>query len=61
MNSLSFEDDVCINWKKWKQSFKIYKIVSSSTLKLEETKAMTLLHIIGKDPTEKYNTFDHNN
>ena len=59
-NGVYFKGNLAVNWKKWKPSFEMYVITSSSTLKSAENKVAILLHIIGKAAVKQCNVFDFN-
>ena len=48
---------IAANWKRFKQSFQIYKIASGLDTKNKEVQGMTLLHVIGQEAVEVYNIF----
>ena len=49
------------NWKRWKQCFELYLEVSSISGKEEKKKAVRLLHVVGAEALEVYNTFTWDN
>lgn len=55
---LSFEGNVSENWKKWYKKFEIYMQATESDKKGDVTKVAILLHAIGEEAQEKYETFD---
>lgn len=46
------------NWKKFKQRFELYMVASGLKDKDPEIQCSTLLHIIGEDALDIYNTFE---
>ena len=48
---------VAENFKKFKQSFEIFQVASGLESKAKEIQSMTLLHVVGSDALEIYNTF----
>ena len=44
-------------WRKWKQHFELFSLASCLSSKEEETQAATILHVVGPDTLEIYNTF----
>ena len=54
---LSFDGNVCENWKKFKQQFEIYIEASESTAKADKVKINMLLNFAGQDAIEVFNTF----
>ena len=54
---LELHGNIAANWKRFKQSFQIYKIASGLDTKSKEVQSMTLLHVIGQEAVEVYNTF----
>lgn len=55
-----FEGNITENWKKWKQKFNIYLIATGLDSKMEVRKVTVLLHVIGEEAIEKFNTFGLN-
>ena len=45
------------NWRKFKQRFEIYSIASGLNEKAEEIQVASLLHLVGKEALEVFNTF----
>lgn len=56
--SLSFDGNIAENWKAWKQRFEVYSIASGASEKSEAVKIAILLHVLGDEAIEKYNTFN---
>ena len=54
---LSFHGNVADNWRKWKQRFEIYLTASGNDTKGEDVKSAILLHAVGEEALEIYNTF----
>lgn len=46
------------NWRKWRYYFEIYCVASETDKKLENVKCAVLLHYIGEQCIEIYNTFE---
>ena len=44
-------------WRKWRQCFKLFSLASGLSSKGEGIQATTLLHVVGLDALEVYNTF----
>ena len=44
-------------WRKWKQRFELFSLASGLSSKDEGIQAATLLHVVGPDALEVYNTF----
>ena len=59
--NLSLQGNVSENWHRFKQQFNIYLVASGWIEKSAKVKAMTLLHVIGSDAFEVYNTFKWGN
>ena len=55
---LELTGNVAEHWKRFKQSFQIYKIASGLDNKSKDVQSMTLLHVIGQEAVEIYNTFE---
>ena len=45
------------NWRKFKQRFEIYSIASGLNEKAEEIQVASLLHLVGEDALEVFDTF----
>jgi plasmid maintenance system killer protein len=54
---LSLHGNVADNWRKWKQRFELYLTASGNDTKGEEIKSAILLHAVGEEALEIYNTF----
>ena len=54
---LLFEGNLAEKWRKWKQGFELYCIASGADKKSEKLQAALLLHVIGEEAREVYNTF----
>lgn len=54
---MSFEGNVSKNWKKWKQNLEIYFLATECSGKADGVKIAFLLHTIGEEAYEKYETF----
>ena len=55
---LDLTGNVAEHWKRFKQAFEIYKIASGLDDKGKDVQSMTLLHVIGPEAIEIYNTFE---
>ena len=55
--SLQLQGNVADNWKRFKQAFLIYQAASGLDSKNRKVQSMTLLHIIGTEALDIYNTF----
>ena len=55
---LQLKDSVAENFKKFKQSFKIFQVASGLESKAKKIQSMTLLRVVGSDALEIYNTSD---
>jgi len=44
-------------WRKWKQRFELFSLASGPSSKDAGIQAATLLHVVGPDALEVYNTF----
>ena len=55
---LLFEGNIKENWKKWRQRFELYLKASGLDSKPAERQVAVLLHVIGPEALDKYNTFD---
>ena len=55
--ALLLEGNISENWRKWQQQFRLYLVASGIAEKSPLIQASTLLHVIGADAVEIYNTF----
>ena len=53
--------NVSDTWRKWKQRFELFSLASGLSSKDEGIQAATLLHVVGPDALEVYNTFSWEN
>ncbi|CAC5389777.1 unnamed protein product [Mytilus coruscus] len=56
--ALSIEGNVSENWRKWKQKFQFYLDATEFNEKAEKLQCSLLLHCIGEDAVEVFNTFN---
>ena len=54
---LSLEGNVCENWRRWIQRWRLYIVASGADKKPEATQCAIFLHTIGQDAIDVYNTF----
>lgn len=54
---LSFDGNIAENWKKWKQKFELYLLAARLDTKPENRQVAVLLHTIGEEALDKFNTF----
>ena len=54
---LSLSGNFGVAWKKWRQRFHIYMVASGLDRLPDEVKTKVLLHSIGTDALDVYNTF----
>lgn len=50
--------NLAVNWKKWRQGFELYMVASGANTKEEPIKVALLLHLVGEDAVQIYNTLD---
>lgn len=55
---LSLEGNTSENWKRWKQRFELHLKATEADRKDEEIQVAILLHSIGEDGLEVFNTFE---
>ncbi|XP_063965835.1 uncharacterized protein K02A2.6-like [Lytechinus pictus] len=55
--AFSLQGNITDNWKRWKQRFELYLTASGLDKKDSKVQTATLLHIIGEEALEIYNTF----
>ena len=53
---LMLTGNVAENWRRWEQRFRLYMTASGASEKDEEIKIAILLHVVGEDTLELYNT-----
>ena len=51
------EGNISENWRRWRQRFELFLVASGAAEKPEETKVAKLLHTVGEEALEAYNTF----
>ena len=54
---LNLEGSLAENWRKWEQRFNLYLVASGIGDKTAKVQASTLLHVIGPNALDIYNTF----
>ena len=54
---LQLQGNVADNWKRFKQAFEIYQAASGLEAKSRRIQSISLLHIIGPEAIDVYNTF----
>ena len=54
---LILQGNLSENWRKWKQRFELYSAASGLKDKDEGVQSATLLHVVGEEALEIYNTF----
>ena len=57
-NAMTFTGNISESWKKWKQRWNLYSRASGVNGKEEEIQSAILLHVIGEEGVEIYNTFE---
>uniref|UniRef100_A0A8C2B8P6 ribonuclease H n=1 Tax=Cyprinus carpio TaxID=7962 RepID=A0A8C2B8P6_CYPCA len=55
---LRLEGNIADNWNKWKQKFELYMTATGIEGKSQKVQSSTLLHVIGDEALEIYNTFE---
>lgn len=58
LQPLILEGNIHENWRKWRQRFENYLVASELSSKKSEVQCATLLHFIGEECHEIYNTFN---
>lgn len=56
-SSLVLTGNVAENWRKFKQRFEVYLEATGANVKSQKTQTSVLLHVIGEEAVEIYNTF----
>ena len=54
---LILQGNLSKNWRKWKQRFELYSAASGLKDKDKGVQSATLLHVVGEEALEIYNTF----
>ena len=54
---LSMEGNISENWRRWRQRFELFLVASGAAEKQGGTKVAILLHTVGEEDLEAYNTF----
>lgn len=57
LGPLKFDGNISENWRKWKQKWMLYAKASGVEKKDEATQCAVLLHVIGDDALEIYDSF----
>ena len=55
---LRLDGNLAENWRRWKQRFELYIIATEANKKSEKIQSSILLHTIGEDALDVYNTFE---
>ncbi|CAL9696459.1 unnamed protein product [Knipowitschia caucasica] len=55
-SSLMLTGNLSENWRRWEQKFRLYMVASGAAEKGEQVKIAILLHTIGEEALEVYNT-----
>ena len=55
---LRLEGNIADKWKRWRQKFELYMTASGMEGRSQKVQSCTLLHVIGDEALEIYNTFD---
>lgn len=55
---LNFDGNISENWKKWIKRFNIYIKATGNSQKPDEMKIAILLHVLGEEAQERFETFD---
>ena len=56
-NALNLDGNLKENWKRWRQRFELYLKASGAVSKEEEIQVAILLHCVGEEALEVFNTF----
>ena len=56
--AMEMNGNLAANWKAWKKRYEIYTIASESDKKSEKIQCAQLLHLLGDEAIDIYNTFD---
>ena len=57
LDNLCLSGDITENWKKWKQIWNLYSLASGASEKGKSVQYVILLHMIGEESLDIYNTF----
>ena len=55
---LRLEGNIADKWKRWRQKFELYMTATGMEGRSQKVQSCTLLHVIGDEALEIYNTFD---
>ena len=56
-DALRLDGNIAENWKRWRQKFELYMMATDIESKADKVQSSTLLHVIGDEALEIYNTF----
>jgi hypothetical protein len=54
---LNLSGNLAENWRRFEQQYDVYAVASGVASKADKVQGMTLLHVLGPDAIEVYNTF----
>ena len=55
---LRLDVNLAENWRRWKQRFKLFMTATEASKKSGKIQSSILLHLIGEDALEVFNTFE---
>ena len=58
LKPLKFEGNLAENWRRWKQRYELFMTATEASKKLAKIQSSMLLHLIGEDALEVFNTFE---
>jgi hypothetical protein len=58
LKPLRLDGNLAENWRRWKQRFELFMTVTEASKKWGKIQSSMLLHLIGADALEVFNTFE---
>ena len=58
LKPLKLEGNLAENWRRWKQRYELFMTATEASKKSAKIKSSMLLHLIGEDVLEVFNTFE---
>ena len=58
LKPLKLEENLAENWRRWKQRYELFMTATEASKKSAKIQSSMLLHLIGEDALEVFNTFE---
>ena len=58
LKPLKLEGNLAENWRRWKQRYELFMTATEASKKSAKIQSSMLLHLIGEDALEVFNTFE---